>query len=206
VRSAVKYETDLTGNVMADQDPPPDAVNDPWAIFGDDAQSAGERFEVLRRKLVFYFEARHCDDPEELAHETLGRLMQKHGENVEVIDLMRYSYGIAKNVLHEYLRQKKAEQKYVRDQGRPSPAGIEGEGAVAYKERRLKCLEECAARLNEQESALLADYFKGRGRSKQEHRRRMAEQLNITRETLTLRVFYLKRKLRKCIEKCLEES
>jgi len=191
---------------MADQDPPPDVATDPWSMFGDDGQSAGERFEGLRRKLVFYFESRRCDDPEDLAHETLARLMRRHGEHVEVKDLMRYSYGVAKNVLYEHLRKKKAEKRYISEQGHYSQADEADVEAAAAKERRLKCLEKCAGRLSAPESALLTDYFSGRGRNRQEHRRRMAEQLNISRETLTLRVFNLKRKLRKCIEKCLEES
>jgi len=175
-------------------------------MFGDDPESAAERFEVLRRKLVFYFEARRCDDPEELAHETLARLIQKHGEQVEVKDLMRFSYGVAKNVLHEYLRRKKKEKIYLSEREYQSRAGTGDEEAAAGKERRLECLEKCAVNLSAQERALLIDYFSGRGRGRQEHRKRMAEQLHITLETLRLRVFNLKRRVRKCIEKCLEES
>lgn len=190
---------------MADQDPPPDDVPDLWSMFGDDVQSAGEHFEGLRRKLVFYFESRRCDDPEELAHETLDRLMRRHGEHVEVKDLMRYSYGIARNVLYEYWHRREAEQNYINDEGHRPQVKEDDEGAV-HKERRLECLEECVAGLNAQERALLADYFGGRGRGIQERRREMAEELNISREALTLRVFHLKRRLRKCIAKCLEES
>lgn len=190
---------------MADQDPPPDAVTDSWSMFGDDEQSAGESFEGLRRKLVFYFESKRCDDPEEMAHETLERLMRRHGEQVKVKDLMRYSYGIAKNVLQEYWRKKKAEQKYITEEGRRPHANTDDESA-AGKEHRLKCLEECSAGLSAQERTLLTDYFGGGGRSIQERRREMAERLNISREALTLRVFHLKHRIRKCIEQCLEES
>jgi DNA-directed RNA polymerase specialized sigma24 family protein len=190
---------------MADQDPPPDAVTDSWSMFGDDEQSAGERFEGLRGKLVFYFESRRCDDPEELAHETLERLMRRHDEQVEVKDLMRYSYGIAKNVLQEHWREKKAKQKYVTEEGRRPQVNTDDE-AAAGKERRLKCLEECSAGLSTGERTLLTDYFGGRGRGIQKRRRSMAEELNISREALTLRVFHLKHRLRKCIEKCLQES
>src|SRR5215211_9543619 len=105
---------------MADQDPPPDAVTDPWSIFGDDPQSAGERFEFLRTKLVFYFEYRRCDDPEELAQETLDRLRQKKDE---VKDPTRYCFGVARNVLHEYWRKKQAEREYINEQGYQACAG-----------------------------------------------------------------------------------
>jgi len=181
-------------------------MTDPWSVFGDDPQSAGERFEVLRRKLVFYFEARRCDDPEELAHVTLEILMRKHGEHVEVQDLMRYSYGVARNVHYEHLRKKRAEMKYVSQQEHRPHAGAADEGAAARKERRLRCLEECVAGLSPQDRSLLTDYFKGRGRGRQESRRRIAEQLNISREALTRRIFHLKRRLKNCIDKCLEKA
>lgn len=187
---------------MADQDPPPDAVTDLWSMFGNDPESAGERFEVLRKKLVFYFEYRRCDDPEELAQETLERLRQKKDDVVN--DLTRFCYGVARNVLHEYRRKKQAERKYISEQEYHSHAAASDEEATVGKERRLQCLEKCTAGLSMDERALLTVYFSGRGRSRQERRRRMAEQLSIPLETLRLRVFNLKRRVRKCIEKCFE--
>jgi RNA polymerase sigma factor (sigma-70 family) len=191
---------------MADQDPPPDAVPDPWSMFGDDPEIARELFEALRRRLVFYFERRRCEDPEELAQETLVRLYWRYREEVEVIDPTRYCYGVAKNVLLEYLRKKRDETNNISEQEYYVHADAADEEEAACKERRLECLEKCVARLSPEERALLTDYLSGRGRSGQAQRRRMAEQLNIPRDTLTMRVFNLKRKLKKCIEKCLEES
>lgn len=181
-------------------------MTDPWSVFGADPPSVGAQFEALRRRLVFYFESHRCDDPEELAHITLDRLMRKHGERVEVRDLVRYSYGVAQNVLYEYLRRKKAEKRYVGEQKYRAHVGADDGGAAAGKELRLRCLDECVAHLSPEDRALLADYFKGRGRGRQERRRVMAEQLNISREALTMRVFHLKRRLRKCVVKCVAEA
>lgn len=182
-------------------------MTDPWSVFGDDSQSAGERFEFLYSKLVFYFTARRCDDPEELAHVTLERLMRRHSENVKVLDLMRYSYGVAENVLYEHVRKQKARQNYASEQKYRSRVGSDDDiNAAVSKERRLRCLEQCVEGLSEQEREMLSGYYKGRGQAQQEYRLKMAEQLNITREALTLRVFHLKRKLKKCVVKCLGGS
>jgi len=189
---------------MADQDPPPDAVTGPWSVFGDNPEGAGEQYKHLHRKLFFYFESRRCEDPNELAHKTLGRLMEKYGQHVEIRDLTRYSYGIAKNVLHEYLRDKEAEKKYVTDEEYHSRVHTPDEDAEARKERKLKCKKKCLAGLSGQERMMLTDYFSGRGRSRQKRRERMAEQLNISLQALRLRVFHLRRGLKKCLEKCLE--
>ncbi|HEX8145592.1 MAG TPA: hypothetical protein VF591_00195 [Pyrinomonadaceae bacterium] len=191
---------------MADQDPPPDAVTGPWSAFGDDPEGAGEQFKHLHRKLTYYFESRRCDDPSELAHKTLERLMQKYGEHVEIKDLTRFSYGIAKKVRYEYLREKEAEKRYITEQEYRSRADAPEEDAEARKERKRKCMEECSARLSESDRTMLTDYFNGRGRSRQQRRERMAEQLKISLQALRLRVFYLRRGLKKCLEKCLEEE
>ena len=178
-------------------------MTDPWSVFGDDSQSAGERFELLHSKLVFYFESRRCDDPEELAHLTLERLMRRHDEQVEVINLTSYCYGIAQKVFYEYLRKQRARRDYVSEQEYRSRIHTSDEDAAEYKERRLKCLDECAERLSEQEREMLSEYYRVRGRAKDAHRIKMAEKLGISRSALTLRIFHLKRRLKMCVVKCL---
>lgn len=178
-------------------------MTDPWSVFGDDSQSAGERFELLHSKLVFYFVSRRCDDPEELAHVTLERLMQRHEEQVEVINLTSFCYGIAQNVYYEYLREQQAGRDYASEQEYRSRVHKSDEDAAEYKERRLKCLDECTERLSEQEREMLSEYYRVRGRAKEAHRVGMAEKLGISRPALTLRIFHIKRKLKKCVVRCL---
>jgi DNA-directed RNA polymerase specialized sigma24 family protein len=190
---------------MADQDPPPDAVPDPQSTFGVDDNGAEDRFKILRDKLVFFFEKRRCKEPEELAQETLVRLFAQYGENVEIRDITRYSYGIAKNVLQEHWRRVMAEQAHITgDEGLPEESA--DEEWAAHKERRLKCLEECVKSLSPQEQKLLTDYFDGKGRARQERRRRMAEQLHLTLVALRLRIFHLRERLQTCIDNCLDQS
>jgi DNA-directed RNA polymerase specialized sigma subunit, sigma24 homolog len=190
---------------MADPNPPPDAENNPWRVFGDDSQGIVEQFELLRGKLIVFFENRRCLDPEELADETLERIIKKLCEGTKVSHLIRYSYGVAKNIFYEYLRTEKAKNHYAEEQKRRSETHMSDENDDAIvKEEQLKCLERCTARLSEQEQWLLAEYYSLRGNLKLEHRRNLAEQLNITRAALTLRIFHLKQKLKKCINDCLE--
>lgn len=206
MRSAVKNEADLTGNVMANQDPPPEAMTDPWSMFGDDPESSGEFFEHLRKKLIYYFQARRCEDPEDLAQETLARVMRKLGEQVKVDDITRYSYGVAKNVRLEHLRQKERERAIFDEQQEQAGAATTDEVSTDDKEQRLKCMEKCAADLSEGERRLMADYTNGKGRDRQERRRRMAEELDISLVALRLRIFSLRSRLRECFEKCMKES
>jgi RNA polymerase sigma factor (sigma-70 family) len=169
--------------------------------------SADAGFERLRDKLIFYFESKRCDSPEDLAMETLVRLVRRSAEEKAVNDISRYAYGIARNVLHEYWRSARShtlgEHEYQRFSQSDAGSGSELVGPDE-KERRLQCLEKCVQQLPEQSRELLYSYLQGTGSAGRENRRMLAESLGISRETLTLRVFHIRNRMRKCIEKCLE--
>lgn len=191
---------------MGDSDLPARAETDPWG-GGGDGPGIVELFESLRAKLILFFEVRRCADPEELADATLERVIRRLCQGTKVSDIVRFSFGVAKHIFQEYLRRQRANQRLAEEQKYHITAnpGDGGEDSAA-RERRLECLEECMARLREQERTLLYEYFKFKGQPKAEHRRLLAERLNISREALTLRIFHLKRKLRKCITDCLESA
>lgn len=186
----------------------PNAETDPWSAFGgEEGESIVELFESLRAKLTTFFEARGCIDPEELADETLQRVVLKICQGTEVSNLVGYSYGVAKNIFKEYVRREKIKQAYVDSQ--KYRAGVEpivDEDEAQVRERRFKCMEDCMAQLNKQGRWLLLEYYKIKGQAKLAHRKQMAEELNISREALTLRVFHLKQRLKKCVHECLENT
>lgn len=191
---------------MAKPSQPPNDKPNPWQGAGDDCQGIVELFESLRSKLILFFEVRRCPDPEEFAETTLERVIQKLCEGTKVVDLVRYTFGVAKNVFREYLRGQKAKLKYIEEQQHRFKSGLrEANSDAAVREQRLKCLDGCLAWLQEQERWILSEYYRFTGQRKLEHRRKLAEQLNISREALTLRVFHIKRKLKQCISKCLAD-
>lgn len=191
---------------MADSDQPPRGETDPWG-GGGDGPGIVELFESLRAKLILFFEVRRCVDPEGLADATLERVVQKLCQGTKVSDIARFTFGVAKHIFQEYLRRQKATQKFAEEQKYHLTANSgDDEEVSAARERRLECLEECMARLKEQERTLLHEYFRFKGQPKLEHRKQLAERLNISRQALTLRVFHLKRKLKKCITDCLESA
>jgi DNA-directed RNA polymerase specialized sigma24 family protein len=73
------------------------------ALLDQDRDRAGLRYEMLRRKLMRFFEWRNCRPPEELADETLDRVCRKLGEGLQirVPDPCHYVYGVARNVARE---------------------------------------------------------------------------------------------------------
>ncbi|HEX7312603.1 MAG TPA: sigma-70 family RNA polymerase sigma factor [Pyrinomonadaceae bacterium] len=207
MRLVIKSDESRFDDSTAEPSEPPSeplsGAGGPWGPFDGDGPSVVERFRALQSKLIFYFERRHCFDPEELADETLERVMRKLCEGTEVLDLTHYSYGVARNVFYEYLRKEKAKHKYSDEQRRRPEAAAGDDEEAETRERRLRCLEGCMARLKERERWLMFEYYKYKGQRKVLHKQKLAEHLNISREALTLRIFHLKRRLKTCIEDCL---
>src|SRR5919206_345066 len=67
---------------------------------------AGEEYERLRFRLCTFFSQRRCRFPEELADETINRVILKIGEET-IENRLAYFYGVAKNVYRESLRKER---------------------------------------------------------------------------------------------------
>ena len=178
----------------------------PWEASGDGRQGILQLFESLRGKLILFFEVRHCIDPEELAEATLERVIQRLCEGTRIADLVCYSFGVAKNIYREYIRATKARDSFIAQQKYRSKEFLSDENEADAHEKQLTCLEGCMMRLKEQDRVMLVEYYKFKGQLKLEHRRQMAEQLGITREALTLRIFHLKLRLKKCVGNCVADK
>jgi DNA-directed RNA polymerase specialized sigma24 family protein len=183
-----------------------DSEPDPWsALGGEDGQGIVELFASLRSRLSTFFEARNCLDPDELADETLQRVVLKICQGTEVSNLVGYSYGVAKRVYLENQRKERVKQAYVDSQKYSVGSDPIDEGNDAQmREQRLKCMKDCLARLKEQSRSLLSEYYKLKGKAGQVHRQQMADDLKISREALSLRVFQLRQKVKRCFHECLQ--
>jgi hypothetical protein len=74
------------------------------AILAPSPESAGEKYEQLRRQLIKFFEWRGSHISDQLADETLNRLARKidEGEQIEK-NVTAFSFGIARFVFLETL-------------------------------------------------------------------------------------------------------
>src|SRR5688572_22512511 len=73
--------------------------------FDPDREKAGRKYEVTRRKLLEFFEARGSNTPDEHADETFDRVARRVAEGEIVNDINRYCYGVARLVWMEACRQ-----------------------------------------------------------------------------------------------------
>lgn len=160
---------------------------------------AGQKYEALRIRIVKFFEWRACRFPDDLADETLDRVMRKAAEGELIDDHASYCYGVARFVYLEDVKQRSKEQAVVIEM--PVNQSIEEDEDV-----RLKCLEQCLEKLTGSNRAIILQYYRDERQAKIDHRKRIAERFNISVNALRIKTLRIRTKLEECIVKCLEKS
>lgn len=159
-------------------------------------EQAGIKYEEIRRRLIKVFVGRGCVEPEDLADETINRVINKLNEIEKEFrgDPSRYFYGVANKVLMEYLRKKPPQ---------PPPFTPSDSHRV---EIEYRCLEHCIEGLNNENRELLLEYYRAEGRAKVAQRKQLADRLGIALNALRIRAFRIRVGLQECVEKCVERS
>jgi len=172
--------------------------------LGPDRESAGARYEELRRRLVTIFEYRGCHHPDELADETLDRTARKllaMGSDFVGTDPAPFVFGIAWNVTRESFRRRSPD---------PLPDGWEKRGATAPQadddELERACLDQCLDQLVPAVKRLCLDYHLGEGNAKIRRRSELARELGLTPNALRLRIHRITAGLRECVLSCVEHG
>ena len=175
-----------------------DITRDKFASFlawlSPDPDRTGEEYERLRFRLSTYFSQRHCNDPEELADETINRVILKSAEEV-IESKLGFCYGVARNVFRESLRK---ERSHV-DIDDVTIAAKAPEEQTFSRE----CLDKCLADLSLESRNLILDYFSEAKLAKIELHRRISEGLKTTQTALRMRVMRTKQKLKICVQECM---
>ena len=172
-----------------------------------DRERAGELYERLRDKLVTFFDWRSALSPEDLADKTIDRVGRKleAGEVIASADVMRYAYGVAKNILREHWNEKKREavslRRFPQEPTAERRTGLRV--ADGLGERRLGCLKKCLGALSQPSRELILRYYEGEGGLKIARRKVLAETLGMPVGVLRTRAFRLRARLESCVEKCL---
>lgn len=164
------------------------------AWLSPDGESAGEAYERLRFRLYTFFSQRRCRFPDELADETINRVMLKISEE-KIENKLAYCYGVARNVYRESLRKE-------RDHLDIDEVTI-ASNAPAEQSFPSECLDKCLAELSPESRNLILDYFSEVKLAKIELHRRISEKLEMTQTALRMRVMRIKQKLKICVQECM---
>ena len=159
-----------------------------------DREQAGLKYEQIRRNLIRIFINRGCDEAEDLADETINRVVSKLDEIKKEFtgDPARYFYGVANKILLEFQRRKPPQ---------PPPFPPDDSNRI---EQEYRCLEHCISQLSEENRELLLLYYQAEGREKIEQRKLLAERLGIAPNALRIRAFRIRTALQQCVEQCVE--
>ncbi|HEY9431567.1 MAG TPA: hypothetical protein VI260_08915 [Blastocatellia bacterium] len=166
------------------------------ARLNADPVLAGEEYEKLRARLMYFFERKGCRTPAELSDETINRIARKMEEGLEIEDLFKFSYGVARLVLLEHWRDPKREWDQL-DQRLSSPRSDR-----EFDELRLQCMEKCLQALPSEERDLIVKNCTLDKKGKEE----VAQALGLTMNALRIRTFRIRTKLHECREKCISGS
>jgi DNA-directed RNA polymerase specialized sigma24 family protein len=175
-----------------------------------DRDRAAEAYELLRHKLVKFFERNKCVGAEALADETLDRVA-KRLETEEVRDINLFSYGVARRI---HLESRRKQARVVSIQERP-----EGDEFLAddldleermveelTRAKGLGCLEKCLASLPASHHQLIVQYYRGEKQVRIRQRQDLARDWGINIETLRNEANSLREKLRTCVHRCLKKT
>jgi RNA polymerase sigma factor (sigma-70 family) len=166
------------------------------AWLDSDREQAAIKYEEIRRRLIKMFSRRAVVEAEDLADETINRVISRLNEIKKEFtgDPARYFFGVANKVYLEYMRRKPPQPP-------PPPPNDSHQVELEYH-----CLEHCIESLSEENRYLLRKYYGAEGRSKVEQRKQLAEELGIAPNALRIRAYRIRLELQECVEKCIERS
>ena len=158
-------------------------------------EEAGRAYEQIRRKLIKIFASRRCECPEELADETIDRVIGKVDQVVRGYqgDPSLYFYGVARNVYREYRKIKRLPPQS------PLP------NATETIRPEFDCLDECMERLFPKSRDLLIEYYQDKGKARITHRKAIAGRLGLELNALRIRVHRIRSIVSECTIDCLQQ-
>ena len=170
---------------------------------------AATRYVTIRDGLVKYFSRKtcrgdfNCPHAEELADETLDRVISKMDEVAlnNGAEPERRIYAFAKYLRLEHHRQpqiKPFPSDFVERPSRKSDEAIE-------KEAEFRCCDECLGELLFKDQRLVTEYFGHSGKERSRRRQQQADDLGITLSNLRTTACRLRKKLEECLKNCLKK-
>lgn len=187
--------------------------NDLFDRLSDNPHEALQIYQRIYRELLYFFARRAVDSPDDLASETIKRVIENLATGKAIVfhkgDEKAYFFGFAKNVLREFHRQ--------RPPFTPIDEVLEYIGADTaapgmvtriQKQREMKCVRQCFAELPKEEQNLLEAYYETPTDepSVEAARKRLADAFGITPNALKLRAARIRKKLAACKNHCMQQA
>jgi RNA polymerase sigma factor (sigma-70 family) len=170
-----------------------------------DVEVAGDKYLLLRRNLVRYFEGRGCPFAEDHADEAINRIAKRIHESEEIRDINSYAYGIARLLLLEIYKGRDREEKALKELTSLRLVASQVAGSDESDDR-IECLNHCLEGLPTDGRTLIVAYYQGDKQSRIKNRKRLTESLGIPNRALRSRAVRIREKLEACLSSCLKRK
>lgn len=169
-------------------------------LLDSNRERAGQKYEILRVRLVKFFEWRVCRFPDDLADETLDRIIRKFDTNEQINDYLNYAYGVARLVYLENLKQQTKEQAVILNMP------VSNVMPENKEDTNLDCLEICLQKLSEDNRMMILHYYRDDKQAKIDYRKKLAEKFEISTNALRIKTLRIRTKLEECVFNCLKNG
>jgi DNA-directed RNA polymerase specialized sigma24 family protein len=166
-----------------------------------DPDEAARLYNEYHRKLTWLFQCKGWPAGEDLADKTIKRVMQIYDPEDDRCYKERYPFfSKTANYIH------REELKKIREVSLPEDFEVPDiENDQDDSEQELVCLDNCLGQLSAEERWIL-EYHEEEKQAKKTCRKKLAERLGITVESLRIRACRIRARVYSCMEKCLESS
>lgn len=161
--------------------------------LGADRDVGARKYETIRAGLVRVFVSKGFNDAEDLADETINRVITRLPDIRENYagEPTRYFHGVARNIIRETGRRREIATEVTEVWIDPHPTTAE-----------LECLEQCLQGISPDKRDLILDYFLYDGHDKIAHHKEMAAEFGVTDGALRGRVHHIRAGLVTCMREC----
>ena len=181
----------------------PDAFEKLLNSFSPDRDEAGAQYEIIRRKLVRFFEWRAIDSPTDYADETINRVARRIAEGQIVDNLRSYFYGVARLVCMEAKKHPNLAEVPIDD----APPILETKRLEDPEaEARIQCFDHCLDSLPSKNRNLIVNYYREERHAKIQLREELAHSLQIPLNALRIRAHRIRVSLEQCITQCMNSQ
>ncbi|MFL6214355.1 MAG: RNA polymerase sigma factor [Blastocatellia bacterium] len=161
-------------------------------------EQAGKKYEDIRRHLIIILNCRGCAEAEDLADETINRVIRRAQQMVDTYhgEPLPYFITVAHNLYLEYAAKRRTWLELPAElplAPQPDPEA----------EREYECLERCVQKLTPANRDMVLQYYQENKQAKIDHRKQRAERMGIALNALRIRAYRIRVGLEQCIDECL---
>ncbi len=162
-----------------------------------DREEAGKKYEDIRRHLIIILNCRGCDAAEELADETINRVIRRAQQMADTYrgEPAPYFITVANNLFLEYRTKLQITSELPADFPEPDPDPDD--------DREYDCLDQCMEELRPANRDLVLRYYSEDKQAKIDHRKQLADEMGIGVNALRIRAHRIRLTLQECLDKCL---